>query len=714
MKTANIFWRDLLRQVQLFPLAALLLTALPLAAQVPSLINYQGRLTDGSGNAVSGNRTMAVRLYDAASGGNLTYAETIGTVAVTNGTYSFRFGSGGAVVVSANETIATTNGTNQVFSGTLQGTPTSGTPSLSDGLYSWTASGGSSNSDAFSVTYNGTAKRFQVLYISQVPLAGRAIVATYQTTEQETIDASLADGEAYLALSVNATEEPTRTRLLAVPFALKAKESADTQALNTQVTSLNGTVAGLSVSQTTLAGNITTLQAQTQSVSESLSAILKEYKVLGLSGNLTFGNTTTSGFFIISNSGFRPLRVSGISYPAGFWGGFSSGTIAIEPGVSYRLDVGFAPTAVQGYSGNISVTSDATSGTRTIPVSGQGSRLVSLSGDLAFGNGTVNVPNRLDFTITNTGTMDLAVSGITYPSGFSGNWSGTISPGRSQSVRVFFTPTTVQSYGGNLSVASNATGGSGLLALSGIGRAVVGLTGSMITVAGGMLPHYSELAGQQVSTFQIGKYEVTWGEWKEVRAWAVAYGYSDLAGVGDTHPSGSADNFPVIGVSSYDAMKWMNARSEKEGLTPVYVVITPWSHGTYRTGEGAPSLNSLANGYRLPSEKEWEWAARGGASSLGNIYSGSNDVSVVAWYNNNSSAGTKAVGTKAANELAIHDMSGNVKEWCEDILSNSARRLRGGWWNSNADYCTIAYRDYYSPSNRNSVIGFRLSRSSGN
>ena len=69
MKTANTLWRDLLRQVRLFPLAALLLTALPLAAQVPSLINYQGRLTDGSGNPVTGNRTMAVSVYDAASGG---------------------------------------------------------------------------------------------------------------------------------------------------------------------------------------------------------------------------------------------------------------------------------------------------------------------------------------------------------------------------------------------------------------------------------------------------------------------------------------------------------------------------------------------------------------------------------------------------------------------------------------------------------------------
>jgi formylglycine-generating enzyme required for sulfatase activity len=235
----------------------------------------------------------------------------------------------------------------------------------------------------------------------------------------------------------------------------------------------------------------------------------------------------------------------------------------------------------------------------------------------------------------------------------------------------------------------------------------------MVEVQGGRLPSTSGLANQTVESFQIGRCEVTWGEWKEVRDWAVNNnkGY-DLAGLGGTAPSGSADNFPVISVSWYDVVKWCNARSEKEGLTPVY---RKGDGTTYKAGSINPTVNRTADGYRLPSDKEWEWAARGGVSSRNFTYSGSNTVSEVGWTKENSSGGTKAVGTKAANELGIYDMSGNVFEWCEDAdLTYSLRFLRGGGWNDLADYATVVGPAPGNPLSIYLYVGFRLARSSGN
>jgi formylglycine-generating enzyme required for sulfatase activity len=185
-----------------------------------------------------------------------------------------------------------------------------------------------------------------------------------------------------------------------------------------------------------------------------------------------------------------------------------------------------------------------------------------------------------------------------------------------------------------------------------------------------------------------------------VRTYAIANGY-DLTGVG----AGTASTHPVHSVSWYDVVKWSNAKSQMEGLTPVYTV----NGTTYKTGGSIPIVNASANGYRLPSEKEWEWAARGGVSSGNYTYSGSNTISEVAWINANSSTGTKAVGTKAGNELGIYDMSGNLWEWCEDAYDSYRRRRGGSWYNSAG--AAVANRDYYnSPVFRYNYLGFRLAR----
>lgn len=136
----------------------------------------------------------------------------------------------------------------------------------------------------------------------------------------------------------------------------------------------------------------------------------------------------------------------------------------------------------------------------------------------------------------------------------------------------------------------------------------------------------------------------------------------------------------------------------------------------------------LPQGYRfaLPSEAQWEYAARGGQKSSGSLYAGSNNVNFVAWYSDNSGSRTHEVKLKAPNELGLYDMSGNVWEWCEDWYSSSwysdnvnwtnpvnafagsYRVLRGGGWNSYASYCRVSNRNRNTPSFRYFNFGFRL------
>jgi formylglycine-generating enzyme required for sulfatase activity len=192
------------------------------------------------------------------------------------------------------------------------------------------------------------------------------------------------------------------------------------------------------------------------------------------------------------------------------------------------------------------------------------------------------------------------------------------------------------------------------------------------------------------------------------------------------------DNLPVERVTWEAAVEYCNRRSRLEGLTPAYKLIKQVRNDQYYW---AVTWDRSANGWRLPTEAEWEYAARGGNSSPGNYtYSGSNNVDEVAcydkfaWYDQYER--TRWVGTKKPNGLGLYDMSGNVYEWCWDwynagYYSDSPQNdpagpdgfwpsdhvRRGGSWSSREEWVRSTYRGYdYERKDMGHNLGFRLAR----
>ena len=235
----------------------------------------------------------------------------------------------------------------------------------------------------------------------------------------------------------------------------------------------------------------------------------------------------------------------------------------------------------------------------------------------------------------------------------------------------------------------------------------------------------------------VSDHEVTRGEYKALMgsdpSTASAYDKDGNELTGD-----AVLNNPVNYISWYDALVYCNKLSKKENLTPCYTIngsTDPDKWGTVPTSRDntwdAATCNFEANGYRLPTEAEWEWLARGGEEYT---YAGSDSVDDVAWYTSNTNdTGTREVKTKAPNGYGLYDMSGNVWELCYDwygsisdssaadgASSGSVRVYRGGSWYSFASLASVSSRGTGCesrcdlPCYRSSGLGFRVVRPSSN
>lgn len=215
-----------------------------------------------------------------------------------------------------------------------------------------------------------------------------------------------------------------------------------------------------------------------------------------------------------------------------------------------------------------------------------------------------------------------------------------------------------------------------------------------------------------VSNFYMCDHEVTQAEYKKYCS------YTDSERTPNS-TYGYGNNYPAYYVSWYDALVYCNIRSIKEGLTPYYTIkdsTKPDDWGTVPTSNdstwNAVTCDFTANGYRLPTELEWEYAARGGngLTATQYEYAGSDIISDVAWYKNNSGSQTHTVKGRAANGLGLYDMTGNVDEWCWDSSDFGDRYKRGGSWNGSAGSCTVSYRSHDDACSRYGGVGFRVVR----
>lgn len=321
-----------------------------------------------------------------------------------------------------------------------------------------------------------------------------------------------------------------------------------------------------------------------------------------------------------------------------------------------------------------------------------------------------------DLVAPEGGVYDVALviggGGVEPPlSTLSGDWGPDVIPGRNKKIEWDAGADWAQHVGSNLVATVTATRSD----------ADTGPSKGMVRIPGGTNSGTDPDFGAYsltVDAFYMDRTEVTYAHWKRVYNWAVAHGYSfDHAG------SGKGNSHPVHTVNWYDCVKWCNARSEMEGRSPAYRV----GGAVYRTGRSSPDVDLGGNGYRLPTSKEWKYAARGGLHGKrfpwGNTISHAkaNYCGYSGYYSYDLSSGyhpryrdgtypyTAPVASFAANRYGLYDMAGNVREWTT-TASGSSRGFRGGDWLHSGPDCRCVIDCWYSPSDADSELGFRSVR----